>query len=457
MAWKVQHKPENSITEGVIWKTLLAFFFPILLGTFFQQMYNTADAIIVGKFVGKEALAAVGGATGSLINLIVGFFTGLASGATVVLSQFYGGRKNQEVSDTVHTAAALALAMGLFLTVAGIWLSPIMLEWLGTPEDVMGPSIIYLTIYFIGMIPSLVYNIGSGLLRAVGDSRRPLLFLIIACMTNIVLDVLLVVGFNMGVAGAAWATILSQLVSAVLIVLTLMRSHTSYRLQARKIRFHGDLMRRIVNIGFPAGMQTAMYGVANIIVQASVNSFGTDVIAAYTAFGKLDGFYWMVLGAFGISVTTFVGQNFGARRFDRVKKSVRVCLMQASVTTLVMCVGLMIFGRTLYQMFTDDPNVIEQGMVMLRILVPAYAAYICIEVFSGALRGVGDTLVATLFTLVGICVLRVAWVTLVVPRYHTLTMLMLCFPITWVLTSTLFIVYYLRSGWMQRAIRRAGM
>lgn len=448
---------ENSITEGVIWKTLLSFFFPILLGTFFQQMYNTADAIIVGKFVGKEALAAVGGATGSLVNLIVGFFTGLASGATVVLSQFYGGRKDREVGDTVHTAAALALVMGLFLTGIGIWLSPGLLQLLGTPEEVMGPSITYLTVYFIGMIPSLVYNIGSGLLRAVGDSRRPLFFLIIACMTNIVLDVLLVVGFDMGVAGAAWATILSQLVSASLIVITLMRSQTSYRLRPRSIRFHGNLMSRIVQIGLPAGLQTAMYGVANIIVQAGVNGFGTDAIAAYTAFGKLDGFYWMVLGAFGVAITTFVGQNFGARKFDRLKKSVRVCLMQATATTIVMCTGLMLFGRSLYHMFTDDPEVIEQGMVMLNILVPAYMAYVCIEVFSGALRGVGDTLVATLFTLVGICVFRVVWVVVVVPMHHTLTMLMLCFPITWIITSLMFIVYYLWGGWMKRAVRRAGL
>ena len=459
MAWNRRQRPvmENSITEGVIWKTLLSFFFPILLGTFFQQMYNTVDAIIVGKFVGKEALAAVGGATGSLVNLIVGFFTGLASGATVVLSQFYGGRKDREVSDTVHTAAALALTMGLFLTVAGIWLSPMLLALLGTPEDVMRPSIIYLTIYFIGMIPSLIYNIGSGLLRAVGDSRRPLFFLIVACMTNVVLDVVLVVGFDMGVAGAAWATILSQLASAVLIVITLMRSHTSYRLQPRRIRFHGNLMSRIVKIGLPAGLQTSMYGVANIIVQAGVNSFGTDAIAAYTAFGKLDGFYWMVLGAFGVAITTFVGQNFGAQKFDRLKKSVRVCLMQATVTTVVMCTGLLLFGRSLYHMFTDDAQVIEQGMVMLNILAPAYIAYVCIEIFSGALRGVGDTLVATLFTFFGICVFRVIWVTVVVPLNHTLTTLMLCFPITWVITSLLFIVYYLWGGWMKRAMRRAGL
>lgn len=303
---------ENSITQGVIWKQLLIFFFPILLGSFFQQMYNTADAVIVGKVVGKEALAAVGGATGALINLIVGFFVGLSSGATVILSQFFGARKHQEVSDTVHTAAAMALSFGAFLMVAGYILSPTLLRWMGTPEDIFDNAVTYIRIYFIGIIPSLIYNIGSGILRAVGDSRRPLYFLIAACMTNIVLDVILVVGFEMGVAGAAWATIISQLVSAVLVVLVLLRSHGAYQLQPRKIRFHPALLGRIMQIGLPAGLQSVMYSLSNVIIQSSVNAFGTDVLAAWTAYGKLDGLFWMIVGAFGVSITTFVGQNFGA-------------------------------------------------------------------------------------------------------------------------------------------------
>ncbi|MEG2702851.1 MAG: MATE family efflux transporter, partial [Clostridia bacterium] len=261
---------ENSITEGVIWKQLLVFFFPILLGTFFQQLYNTADAIIVGKFVGKEALAAVGGATGNLINLVVGFFVGLSSGATVIISQFFGARRDQEVSHAVHTGIALALAGGLAISVLGITFSPTILAMMGTPAEVMDYAVTYIRIYFAGMIPSLVYNIGSGILRAVGDSRRPLYFLICACMVNILLDILFVVGFEWGVAGAALATILSQAISAVLVLITLSRSPYSYRLIIKKIRFYGSLLGRIVQIGFPAGLQSVMYALSNVIIQASV-------------------------------------------------------------------------------------------------------------------------------------------------------------------------------------------
>ena len=442
MPWKAKRltgaMDANSITEGVIWKTLMAFFFPILLGTFFQQMYNTVDAIIVGKFVGKEALAAVGGSTSVLISLIVGFFVGLSSGATVILSQFYGARRADKVSDTVHTAAAMALGGGAVIMVLGILASPALLRMMGTPADVLEHSITYLRIYFLGMIPSLIYNIGSGLLRAVGDSRRPLFFLIAACMVNIVLDIVFVIGFEMGAAGAAWATILSQLASAVLVVYAMSSAHTAYRLQLRKIRFHTDLLRSIVAIGLPAGLQSVMYSVSNVIIQTAINGFGTDVVAAYTAYGKLDGFYWMMINAFGISITTFVGQNFGAGNFERVKKSVRVCLGIAAAATLVLCGNLLLFGRPLYHMFTDDANVIEYGMQMLNQLAPVYITYVCIEVLSGALRGVGDSLVATVFTLVGICLVRAVWVLAVVPRYHTLHTLLLSYPITWILTSTMF-------------------
>ena len=273
----------GTITEGVIWKPLLAFFFPILLGTFFQQLYNTADAIIVGKFVGKQALAAVGGSTSQIINLIVGFFVGLASGASVIISQYFGARDDRNVSRTVHTAAALSLAGGVLITVLGIVLAPAMLRMMNTPEDVVDYSLSYIRIYFLGTVPSLIYNIGSGILRAIGDSRRPLIFLIVACMTNIVLDVVAVLGLNMGVAGAALATILSQTVSAVLVLLTLLRTGKSYRVVPRQIRFHPDLLKNTLRIGLPAGIQSVLYTVSNIIIQTSINGFGTDAAAAWSA------------------------------------------------------------------------------------------------------------------------------------------------------------------------------
>ena len=345
--WNKKQKQASDgygITEGVIWKQLLKFFFPILLGTFFQQLYNTADAIIVGKFVGKEALAAVGGGTGTLINLIVGFFVGLSSGATVILSQFYGARNHQQASRTVHTAIAMAIYGGILLMIVGMLASPVILRWMSTPEDVFDLAVTYTRIYFCGMIPSLIYNIGSGVLRAVGDSRRPLYFLIVSCMVNIVLDVALVLGFEMGVAGAALATILSQLCSAVLVILTLLRSPHPLHLSFKQIRLHGDLLGRVVRIGLPAGLQSVMYSLSNLVIQAAINGFGTNLMAGYTAYSKMDGLFWMTINAFGVSITTFVGMNFGAARFDRVKKSVRVCLMMAAGGTLALSGFLLLLG-----------------------------------------------------------------------------------------------------------------
>ena len=446
------------ITEGVIWKQLLRFFFPILLGTFFQQLYNTADAIIVGKFVGKEALAAVGGGTGTLINLIVGFFVGLSSGATVILSQFYGARDHKQASRTVHTAVALALAGGLLLTVVGFIASPVILRWMSTPEDVIDLAVTYIRIYFCGMIPSMIYNIGSGILRAVGDSRRPLYFLIASCMVNIVLDVVLVLGLEMGVAGAALATILSQLCSAVLVILTLLRSPIPLHLYINKIALHRDLLGRVVRIGLPAGLQSVMYSLSNLVIQTAINGFGTDLMAGYTAYSKMDGLFWMTINAFGVAITTFVGMNFGAARYDRVRKSVRVCLLMAAGGTLALSGFLLLLGRPLLGLFTDEQVVIEQGLIVQRFLVPTFITYVCIEVFSGALRGAGDSFVPMVMTMLGVCVLRVIWVKLIAPTQPESFLFMLaCYPISWVLTSGLFIAYYLAGGWMKRCRKRAGL
>lgn len=453
----IRQRPDiNGITEGVIWKQLLLFFFPIVLGTFFQQLYNTADAIIVGKAVGKEALAAVGGSTGTLINLLVGFFVGLASGASVIIAQLFGARQAQDVSRAVHTTIALALSSGALLTAVGLLCAGGILELMGTPQEVMAYALPYLNIYFLGMIPQLVYNIGSGVLRAVGDSRRPMLFLICAALTNIVLDILLVLGLNLGVRGAAIATVLSQVVSAVLILVSLCHAQPVYRLHFRRIRFHGDMLARIVRIGLPAGLQSVMYSLSNMIIQASVNGFGTDVMAAWTAYGKIDGLYWMMVSAFGVSITTFAGQNFGARRYDRMRRSVRVCLGMAAGVTVFMTALILAVGRPMLGMFTDDAHVVETGMSIIRLIVPTWITYLCIEILSGAMRGAGDSLMPTLMTLTGVCLMRVFWVTVVVPRMHQLPVLMLSYPITWVITSCMFIVYYLRGRWLDRCIARQG-
>ena len=457
MAWSRRTAHEtNSITEGVIWKQLLIFFFPILLGTFFQQLYNTADAMIVGKYVGKEALAAVGGATGVLINLLVGFFTGLSSGATVLISQFYGARKNREVSETVHTAIAMSLLGGMLITVLGEIFAPTVLGWMGTPEDIMGYALTYIRIYFGGVVFSLIYNIGSGILRAIGDSRRPLFFLIVACMTNIVLDVILVMGFDMGVAGAALATVLSQGVSAVLVIITLCRSSYSYQLFLKKIRLHPPRLGGILRIGFPAGIQSVMYSLSNVIIQSSVNGFGTDTVAAWTAFGKLDGLFWMTVSAFGVSVTTFAGQNFGARQYDRMKRSVWVCLSMAVGATVILASVLMGLGQYVLRAFADDPKVIDIGLEILFFLAPMWFLYLCIEIFSGALRGAGDAFIPTMFTLFGVCLMRVIWLCFIAPQFNNLKVVLASYPITWTLTSILFVIYYLRGKWLKRCQRKAG-
>ncbi|MBQ2948399.1 MAG: MATE family efflux transporter [Clostridia bacterium] len=449
----IRQRPDvNGITEGVIWKQLLLFFFPIVLGTFFQQLYNTADAIIVGKFVGKEALAAVGGSTGTLVSLLVGFFVGVASGASVVIAQLYGARRADDVSRAVHTTITLALLSGVLLTGVGLGFSEWVLQLMGTPEEVMAYAVPYLKIYFFGMVPQLIYNIGSGILRAVGDSRRPMLFLICAAMTNIVLDIICVLGLDMGVKGAAFATVASQCVSAVLVLTSLCKAQPVYRLSFRKLRFHGDMLARIVQIGLPAGLQSVMYSLSNIIIQSSVNGFGTDVMAAWTAYGKIDGLFWMTISAFGVAITTFAGQNFGAHLYDRMRRSIRVCLGMAAASTVLMSVLILVFGRPMLGMFTDDAHVLEVGMSIVRLIVPTWIAYLCIEVLSGAMRGAGDAMMPTLMTLAGVCLMRVFWVSVVVPAYHQLPVLLMSYPITWTITSLMFIIYYRRGTWLKRCI-----
>ncbi len=447
---------ENGITEGVIWKQLLLFFFPILLGTFFQQLYNTVDAVVVGNFVGKEALAAVGGATGTVINLLVGFFVGLSSGATVIISQYYGAGKPAETSRAVHTAVALALAGGAVLTLIGIVFSPMILKAMGTPDDIIGHAVTYIRIYFSGTVFNLLYNIGSGILRAVGDSKRPLYFLIFCSLVNLGLDLLFVLCFNMGVVGVAVATLLSQAVSAALVVFVLVKSEMMYRLELKEIRFTGWILKDIVRIGLPAGLQSVMYSVSNIIIQSSINSFGTDAVAAWTAYGKIDGIFWMVIAAFGVAVTTFTGQNFGARNYHRVRKSIHVCTAMAMGATLLISGVLLLTGKYIYHLFTPDEVVIAKGMEMMNTLVPFYFTYVCIEVLSGAVRGTGDAVIPMIITCVGVCVLRMIWIFTAVPLYPDIKTVILSYPITWTVTSLLFIGYYLQGGWLRRRIAKAG-
>lgn len=434
----------NQITEGVIWKQLLIFFFPILFGTFFQQLYNTADAMIVGHFVGKQALAAVGGTTGTLINLLIGFFTGLASGATVIIAQFYGAKKADKVHWAVHTSIAFSIAAGIGLMIVGIVFSRPMLQVMQTPADVIDYAVLYIRIFFVGTIANLLYNMGAGILRAIGDSKRPLYYLIICCFANIGLDLLFVAVFHMGVAGAALATILSQFLSAVLVLGALMRTKDMYRLEWKKLRIDGIMLKRIIRIGLPAGMESAMYSISNVIVQAGVNTLGTDSVAAWAAYGKVDGLFWMMVSALGISATTFIGQNYGAKKVERVHQGVRVCMMLAVIMTLIMDGVLLVAGDFLMSMFTSDAAVREIGSQLLHFMVPTFLTYIVIEIFSGALRGVGDAWMPMLIAGVGICSVRILWITFGLPHFPTIIGAAFCYPLSWVLSTIAFIIYYCR-------------
>ena len=448
---------ENSITQGVIWKQLLIFFFPILIGTFFQQLYNTVDTIVVGQYVGTNALAAVG-TTGTLINLLVGFFVGVSSGATVIISQFFGAGDGKNVSKAVHTSIALALAGGLVIMVLGLLTARPSLVLLGVPEEILGDALTYMNVYYCGIIASMIYNVGTGVLRAIGDSRMPLYVLIVCCLVNIVLDLLFVLVFHWGVFGVAFATVLSQVVSAVLIMLRLMLTRESYRVELKKIRFDRSILKNVIRIGLPAGLQSVLYSVSNLVVQASINSFGTDAIASWAAIGKIDGFIWMVMSAFGIAITTFVGQNFGAQQYGRVKKSIHICLGMALGTTIALSILLLLFMEPLLRFFTGDEAVIAIGQDFFRVLGPSYFTYVFIEIFSGAIRGAGEAFQPMVITCFGVCGLRILWLALValVPAMHTMQMVAMNYPITWVIAAVVFIIYYLRMNWLRRCIRRSG-
>jgi len=452
----MQTQKANAITQNTIWKELLKYFFPIVLGTFFQQLYNIVDASIVGNFVGDVGLAAVGGTSTTIINLFLGFFVGLGAGATVVVAQHYGAEDADGTSRAVHTVVAISLAAGALLTVVGSLLSRAMLvHIMHTPEDVLGPSTLFLRVYFLGIESVLLFNIGSGILRAVGDSRRPLVYLMIGSAINIALDFLLVVWLGMGVMGAALATLTAQTCAAGLLVLRLARVDDCYRLHLKKIGFDREVLRDAFRIGLPAGVQSTMYGISNLLIQGGINTFGTETVAAWSAYSKIDSLFWMIINAFGISVTTFVSQNFGARKLDRVHRSVRTGYGLAMGTAFLTSLTIMLFAEPFLRVFSTDPAVIRTGIELIREITPLYFTYVSIEILSGALRGAGESLVPMLMTVLGICLLRIAWLYGVFPFFPTLKVLAFGYPVTWASTSVLFIIYYLRGHWLQRRLLNA--
>ena len=433
---------KKEITTGVIWQQILLFFFPILFGTFFQQLYNTIDAILVGQFVGKEALSAVSGAPAMIISLIIGFFIGLASGATVCISQYYGSNDLKSVSLTTHTSIVFSIIGSLVLTVSGYFCSPWLLRICRVPEDIFTESLIYMQIYFLGLLGTFLYNMGAGILRAIGDSKRPFYFLIVGCVLNIILDVIFLIPMNMGVAGAAYATIISQAVSALLIILCLIRTEGPCKLEFSKLRMEHKYLLRTLRIGFPAGIQSVTYALSNIIIQTSINDFGTDVIAAWGTYGKMDALFWMTISAFAIALTTFVGQNYGAGKYDRVRKGIKDTMVMATIATIAICSVLFIFVEFFFSLFTKDAAVIQIGARMVHFLMPTYIIYIYIEILSGGLRAMGDTFIPMLISCGGVCGIRFFWTLFVCPLYPSIEMLELNFPVSWIITLLMFIIYY---------------
>ena len=439
----------RNITEGVIWKQLLTFFFPILLGTFFQQMYNTVDTIIVGRFVGTQALAAVG-STGALISLLNGFCIGLGSGATVLVSQFFGASDHQGVKKAIHTGIGLSLVLGLFISFFGLCFGPQILILMKTPEDCLEGATVYARIFFSGAVASMIYNMGAGILRAMGDSKRPMIFLVITCLANIFLDIFCVVVLKMGIAGAAVATVLSQIISAVLVMVVLMKLPEEHALRLSGVRINPILLKRILSVGVPAGLQFVTFDLANLLIQSGINSFGSATIAAFTAYAKADMLTWMLSGAFGVAITTFVGQNYGAQKYDRIYKSVRICLGMG-VALIGLCSGVIIFFRHfILGIFSADPEVIRLGAWLMLWVVPFNVIFVPVEIFAGAMRGTGYSAVPTAITCVCVCIFRVLWLFTVVSRFHTLEMLMLCYPISWILADIAFVFTYKQGKWLRR-------
>ena len=429
---------------------MLSFFAALLLGAFFQQFYNTVDAVIVGRVVGADGLAAVGGSAAMIVSLFVGFFQGLSTGASVVIAQFYGASRDDEVKRAVHTSIAMAVIGGIIITVIGLLSASWVICIMKTPEEIIDASTAYLRIYFLGMVANLLYNMGAGILRAIGDSKRPLYVLIISCFVNIFLDLLFVIGFKMGsmsvtmgVIGVAIATVMCQILSAAIVLFMLMKSIGSYKLYLKEIRIDPDMLRRIISIGLPAGIQTTMYTISNMLIQTAINEVGKNATAAWAAYGKIDVLFWMTISSLGTAVTTFAGQNFGAGKNDRVHKSTRYAFVIAFIITLPLSTLLYFYGDIFLEIFVADREVIEVGIQMIKYLAPFYFTYIGVEVFSGVLRGMGTAVVPMLITLSGICVLRVAWILIAFPLNKTIETIEFSYPLTWITTTILFTIYYI--------------
>lgn len=446
-------KKSTVMTEGSIWKKILFFSIPLILGNLFQQLYNTVDSIIVGNYIGSEALAAVG-SSGSLINLLIGFCIGASAGAGVVIAQFYGAQDREGVRKAVHTTIAIAIAAGAVLTVVGIVATPILLKAMGTPQEVFDQASIYLKVYFGGILFSVVYNMSAGILNAVGNSKRSLVYLMIAATSNIFLDLLFVVVLKMGIVGAAIATDISQLLSCIFIILFLVRSEDVYRVKLKDIRCYDNLLGKILKIGLPTGVQNIVISLSNVIVQSSVNSFGAVAMAGFAAYIKVDGFNILPVLSFSMAATTFVGQNVGAGRLDRVKKGMYVSVAMGIIYTVCTGILLLTFAPQVIGVFTQNGKVVEYGVYIMKFFCPFYWMLGILHVLAGTIRGTGKTMQAMVVFLFSLCIFRVLWIWGAMSVSHKIGGVMLGYPLSWLVGLVMILIYVWKGNWMPYGMKK---
>lgn len=433
---------EMDMCSGPIFSKIITFAIPLILSGILQLLFNAADIIVVGRFAGSESLAAVG-STSSLINLLVNVFIGLSIGANVLVARFFGGQNQKDLEETVHTSMLLAAISGVALIIIGVVLAGPLLKLMGTPENVLPLSVLYMRIFFIGMPATLIYNFGSAILRGIGDTKRPLYFLFAAGIINVVLNLIFVIQFHMGVAGVAIATVISQCVSAVLIVQCLIRSDGSYRLNLKRLRIVKPKLKAIIKIGFPAGLQGAIFSVSNVLIQSSINSFGAVAMAGNTASANIEGFIYTSMNAVYQTALSFTSQNFGAKQFKRLTKILLYCLGLVTFVGVVMGSGAVFAGNVLLGVYSSDPEVIQYGMYRLTIIGSTYFLCGWMDTMVGGLRGMGYSVVPMLVSLTGACAFRVVWIFTIFAMSRSLENLYLSYPVSWAITLTAHVVTYI--------------
>ena len=444
------------MTEGNIARHLVNFALPLLIGNIFQQFYNTVDTWVVGNYVSNEAFSAVG-TVGPVINMLIGLFGGMSSGASVVIAQYYGAHRNDKVKEAVHTSAALTLILCVAFTVIGLLLIQPMLRFMKTPVEVLPESTAYLTIYFAGMSGLMIYNMGSGILRAVGDSTRPFYFLVVSAVLNIVLDLVFVIAFDMGVRGVGFATIIAQGVSALLISLSLLHSESCVRLRVRDLRINGKMLRKVIRVGIPAGLQMAITGFSNVFVQSYINHFGADCMSGWTAYSKIDQLLILPMQSVGLASTTFVGQNLGQSKVDRAKQGIRTALLMAVAVTFCVMIPVIVFAPQLVAFFNDKPEVIGYGTLLLRYISPFYLVCCINQVYAGALRGSGNSRVPMVIMLVSFVLFRQCYLYVMANFVsNEVVPIVLGYPAGWVLCSLITLVYYKRTKIEKFSVIEAG-